>query len=231
MRPIEQTVEAVGLVSRYAGETDLLKALQDLGDKVQELVPDCVGLSIAWAEHGVTFTLVASEEEIAVLDAIQYFDGGPCVDAVHTGRGIETGVTSPLEEEQWRLFAQATAAAGIRSTLSLPMVDAVGVVGSVNLYGASGNAFEDHHEELAEMLGGWAPGAVRNADLSFNTRAMAEQAPQSLRAEGLITRAIGMIVARQGTDVTTAHELLHAAANLAGIRPEQLAEALIQLGS
>ena len=111
------------------------------------------------------------------------------------------------------------------------MVDAVGVVGSVNLYGASGKAFEDHHEELAEMLGGWAPGAVRNADLSFNTRAMAEQAPQSLRAEGLITRAIGMIVVRQGTDVTTAQELLDTAANRAGIRPEQLAEALIQLGT
>ena len=231
MRPIEQTVEAVGLVNRYAGETDLLAALQDLADQVQAVIPDCVGMSIAWAEHGVTFTLVASDEEIAILDAIQYFDGGPCVDAVHTGQGVETGVFSPLAEEQWRMFAQATAAAGIRSTLSFPIVDTVGVVGSVNLYGASGHAFEDHHEELAGMLGGWAPGAVRNADLSFDTRRAAEQAPQTLRAQGLITRAIGMIVVRQGTDVTTAQELLETAANRAGIRPEQLAEALLQLGT
>jgi GAF domain-containing protein len=230
MKPIDQTVEAVGLASRYTDETDLLSALQELGDKVQELVPDCVGLSLAWAEHGVTFTLVASEEEIAVLDAVQYLDGGPCVDAVHTGRGIATGAASPLEEEEWRLFAQATAAAGVRSTLSFPMVDAAGVVGSVNLYGASGRAFEDHHEELAEILGGWAPGAVRNADLSFETRRLAEQAPQTLRAQSLITRAIGLIVVRQGTDVTTAHELLDTAATRAGIRPEQLAEALLQLG-
>jgi GAF domain-containing protein len=110
------------------------------------------------------------------------------------------------------------------------MVDAAGVVGSVNLYGASGRAFEDHHEELAEILGGWAPGAVRNADLSFETRRLAEQAPQTLRAQSLITRAIGLIVVRQGTDVTTAHELLDTAATRAGIRPEQLAEALLQLG-
>ena len=231
MRPITQTVEAITLVSRDADESDLLTVLQDLADKVEELVPDCVGLSIAWADHGVTFTLVASDEEIAVLDGLQYFDGGPCVDALRTRTGIETGVESPLEEEQWRLFAQATAAVGIRSTLTIPLVDALGVVGSVNLYGASGRTFEDQHEELAELLGGWAPGAVSNADLSFTTRTLAEQAPQTLRAEGMITRAVGMIVVHRGTDVTTAHELLDTAAHRAGIRPEQLAEALVQLGT
>ena len=77
MRPITQTVEAISLVSRDADENDLLTVLQDLADKVEELVPDCVGLSIAWADHGVTFTLVASDEEVAVLDGLQYFDGGP----------------------------------------------------------------------------------------------------------------------------------------------------------
>ena len=231
MRPIKQTVEAVELLNRHTGETDLLTALQELGDKVQVLVPDCVGMSIAWAEHAVTFTLAASDEEIAVLDAIQYLDGGPCVEAVHRGTGIETGVDSPLGEEQWRLFAEATAAAGIHSTLSLPLMDAADVVGSANLYGASGRAFEGHHSELAEMLGAWAPGAVSNADLSFNTRRLAEQAPQVLRAEDVITRAVGMIVVRQCTDATTAQELLHTAATRAGIRPEELAEALLQLDS
>jgi hypothetical protein len=230
MRPIQQTVEAVGMVSRYAGDNDMLAALQELADRVQDLVPDCVGLSIAWAEHGVTFTLVASDEEIAVLDALQYFDGGPCVDAVRNRQGIETGSVSPLEEEQWRLFAQASAAKGIRSTLTFPLMDASSAVGSVNLYGASRHAFEDHHDELAAILGAWAPGAVRNADLSFNTRVAAEHAPQALRAQGAITRAVGMIVVHQGLDVTTAHELLDAAATRAGIKPEQLAEALIQLG-
>ncbi len=229
MRPIEQTVEAVTHVSRRSGEGDLLTALQRLADEVQLLVPDCTGMSIAWQEHEVTFTLVASDEEIAVLDAIQYFDGGPCVEAVHTGQGIETGGVDPLSEEHWRLFAQATAVAGVRSTLTIPLTAAHRVIGSVNLYGASRNAFEGQHEELADVLGGWAPGAVRNADLSFTTRQLAEQAPQALRAQGLINRAVGMIVVHHGVDVTTAHDLLHRAATRAGIRPEQLADALIRL--
>ncbi len=231
MKPIDQTIEAAGQVSSRRGEDNLLTRLQDLGDEVEALVPDCTGISIAWLEHGVTFTLVASDEEIAVLDALQYYDGGPCVDAVRMRTGIETGRADPLDEDHWRLFGQATAAAGVRSTLTFPVRgDGGSTVGSVNLYGASRNAFEGHHAELAELLGAWAPGAVRNADLSFDTRAVAEQAPRTLRAQGLVNRAVGMIVVHQGVDVATAHELLHTAATRAGIRPDQLAEALLQLG-
>jgi GAF domain-containing protein len=229
MRPIQQTIEAVTSLGRRTDEGDLLLALQGLADKVQERVPDCTGLSIAWAEHGVTFTLVASDEEIAVLDALQYFDGGPCVDAVHRGQGIETGATSPLDEESWRLFAQATAVAGVRSTLTFPVTEHGHVTGSVNLYGASANAFEGHHEELAEILSASAPGAVRNADLSFRSRRVAEQAPQALRAQGLINRAAGMIGVHEGVDVSTALQRLYTAAARAGIRPEQLAQALLDL--
>jgi GAF domain-containing protein len=186
-------------------------------------------MSIAWAEHGVTFTLVASDERIAVLDALQYYDGGPCVDAVHRGHGIETGSSSPLDEEDWRLFAQATAAAGVRSTVTFPLTETGHVAGSINLYGASANAFDGHHEELAEILSAWAPGAVRNADLSFRSRRLAQHAPQALRAQGLINRAIALIGVREGVDIPTALHRLQTAATRAGIRPEQLAEALLSL--
>ncbi|MCW2848177.1 MAG: response regulator receiver [Marmoricola sp.] len=230
MKPIEQTIQAVAHVSRFVGEDDLLAALQTVGDQVQELVPDCTGLSIAWQEHGVTFTLVASDEEIAVLDAIQHYDGGPRADAVTSGPDHPTGADEPLDEDQWRRFGEATAVPGVRSTVTFPLVEGEGIIGSVNLYGASRNAFEGQHDELAGLLGAWAPGAVRNADLSFDTRRLAEQAPETLRAQDVISRAVGMIVVHQDIDISTAHELLHATAHRVGIRPEQLAEALIQLG-
>jgi hypothetical protein len=34
----------------------------------QRLVPDLAGISVASREHGLTFTLVATDEEIAALD-------------------------------------------------------------------------------------------------------------------------------------------------------------------
>jgi hypothetical protein len=229
MRPNPQTVEGLAQISRLTGERDLLAALQRPGIKVQVCVPDCTGISLVRADQGVTFTLVATDDEVAVLDALQYFDGGPCVEAVHRGHGIATGSTSPLDEEQWRLFAQGAAAAGVRSTLALPLTEAGRVTGSANLYGASAQAFDGHHDEVAEILGAWAPGAISNADLSFQIRRTAERAPQTLRAQGHISRALAMIGVREGIDTACALERLQNAAARAGISPEQLAEAIITL--
>ena len=55
---------------------------------------------------------------------------------------IEIGQTdSPMVEEEWRLFASASAAAGVRSTLSFPLLYQDEVVGGVNLYASTTDAF------------------------------------------------------------------------------------------
>ena len=65
------------------------------------------------------------------------------------------------------------------STVTLPVLAGGAVVGSINLYAASAEAFVGHHEAIARIFDAWAPGAVTNADLSFSTRAVAEQARKS----------------------------------------------------
>ncbi|WP_363321260.1 GAF domain-containing protein [Nocardioides sp.] len=94
-----------------------------------------MGLSLASLEHGVTFTLVATRDDVAALDGIQYLFGGPCVDAAHTGEVMtfERGDTV-LDEHGWQQFARATAAHAISSTLALPISEGERVVGTVNLY-------------------------------------------------------------------------------------------------
>ena len=52
------------------------------------------------------------------------------------------------------------------STLSIPLMSDGRVYGGLNLYGGTPRAFDGHHDELAELYGGWAGGAVTNADLS-----------------------------------------------------------------
>ena len=229
MKPIPATIEAVNLIGRTDTEGDLLDALESIGEQVRRIVPDCIGLSLAWTEYGVTFTLAASEAEIAVFDGLQYLDGGPCVDAVQAGHGIEATQQDLLDEGSWRLFAQAVAAAGVRTTITFPLASHGSVVGSANFYGASDNAFEGHQEELARIVGGWAPGAVRNADLSFSTRRLAEQAPETLKTEATLDRAIAFIASRLRVDLAVARERLRNAARRAGISELQLAEALIRL--
>lgn len=229
MRPIPATIEALEELGPYADETSLSAHLEDVARQVQALVPDVVGLSVASFADGVTFTMVATDEEIAVLDAVQYLNSGPCVEVRDPEAGLETTQADLFDEDAWRLFARASAALAVRSTLTLPIVHGNRVVGTVNLYGASDHAFSDRHAELARILGAWAPGAVANADLSFVTRRLAERAPDVLRAEATIQNAIGIISASLGVGPREAEQRLRRAAERAGISRRRLAEALVAM--
>jgi hypothetical protein len=208
-------------------EADPLARLLAAAEQVRVLVPDCVGISLGSSEHGVTFTVVASNSEVATLDSVQYLAGGPCVDAVEAGRVIEFDHETLLDEARWQLFAQATAASGVVSTLTLPIIGNARVTGSVNLYASTHRAFEGHHEAIARIFGAWAPGAVANADLAFNTRVTAARAPRVLREQLRIDVATGLLAARLGVEAEEARELIRAAALRAGVSELQLAEAVI----
>jgi hypothetical protein len=71
------------------------------------------------------------------------------------------------------------------------------------------------------------PRAITNADLSFQTRRTAEQAPEKARAAIRVDLAVGMLVEAQAVDGATARELLEEAAQRAGLAVEELAVSLV----
>lgn len=144
LEPLPATSRVVAELDVLSSDDDLLDQLLVVGRAVRRVVPTCRGLSLALVEQGVTLTLVASDEDALALDAVQY-----------------------LDERGWHLFAAASAARGVASSLSLPVLREGVVVGSVNLYAATARAFDGHHHELVDLLGAWAGGAVTKADLSL----------------------------------------------------------------
>lgn len=230
MEPIPESIEAVDEFGPFSYDGDLLEELKAKAAAVLEIVPDCVGLSLAVIADGFTLTLVASGEEVAVLDAIQYLAGGPCVDGAKGDRVLESSADSDVTDELgWQLFARASAASSVLSTLTLPVLVDDRVAGSVNLYAASANAFTGHHEEIARIFDAWAPGAVTNADLSFTTRRTAEEAPRQLHAAYRAEVAASIVAVREGLDMDEARVRLREAARRAGVDVAQLAETLIAL--
>jgi GAF domain-containing protein len=191
-------------------------------------VPGLVGVSLASRDHGLTFTVVATTDEIAALDAVQYLSSGPCVDAIDLGHGISTP-DGLLSEQRWHYFARASAARGVHSTLTLPVVDEGRVVATLNLYGSADDTFNDHHDVLAEVFGAWAPGAVTNADLSFSSRATAEQAPLHLREAATVDNAIGIVAGQRNITVSEARLQLEDAARRAGAPVVDLARVVVEL--
>jgi GAF domain-containing protein len=208
-------------------DDDLLDRLCEISEKVRELVPDCIGMTVAMIEDELVLTLVATDADVAVLDAMQYLVDGPCIAAVRQERVLELNDEEVLDEEEWRIVALASASTAVKSTLTMPIKDGAEVTGSVNLYAASGHAFSGHHEELAELLGAWAPGAVANADLTFSTRQLAEDAPRRLRERARFDTAVGLLAAREELSLDEARARLVSSAARAGVSLSRIAQAVI----
>jgi GAF domain-containing protein len=227
MEPLPETREALSQVPSDIAR--LLGLLLEMGEITRAIVPDCVGLSLGLVQDRLTFTLVATGSEIALLDAAQYVDGGPCV---RDDRNDETHIVrmqDPLDEERWSIFARAGAVAGVGSSLSLPVVRDDVVVGGINLYASTAHAFDGRVEALATALGADATAAVTNADLSFSSRREATQAPARLRDRAHVDMALGIMAARYGESVDDARTRLTRAAARAGISEAAVARLVVEL--
>jgi GAF domain-containing protein len=216
MEPVPETAEAL---DEYLGydDTELGETLQQMGRVAQEIAPECVGLSLGLVEDDLTFTLVASGLDIAAVDAAQYLEDGPCVQTARTADTTQADIGDLLDEGAWSLFARASAAAGIASSLSLPIHDRDALVGGINLYGSTPDAFRDRQHRLAEALGASSEGAVTDADLTFASRRRAAEAPGQLARRNEIDTAVGLLAARFGESIEQAYRRLVDAAARAGV--------------
>lgn len=225
MEPIPESLQALTRLSATT-DTDLVESLRHTAVRVVEAIPDCVGISICNFRADLTFTLLSTAERLRILDAAQYLDGGPCQLAALDGE--EVTVDDLLDEDQWQLLALASAAQGVKSSLSLPMRHLGQLYGSVNFYASSTYGFQGREQDLARMFGAATEEAVANADLSMSSLGRARQAVETLDANDSIQQAVGMLAVRGGVTVDEAQRRLDEAADRAGISPVTLAELVLR---
>jgi ANTAR domain-containing protein len=224
MRPVPETAR---IIARMRSTGQEMPDLQELANRVERVVPECVGLSVSYPAEPLTFTLVSSSSPVAQMDALQYLAGGPSVSAVSEEMPREWRADDVLDEEGWRLFARGDAAQGVASTLSLPVRDCRGVVACVNLYASTPDAFEGHLDELAAACGALAVDAVSNADLAFSTRLEAAASAVRLAEQDEVDLAVGIVAARLGVSTDAAERLLRQASLRADVALPHLARVVI----
>lgn len=229
MDPIPEVREAAVRLTAVADETmDLVEQLQQVSALAVQLIPSCVGVSISVVVDGDPFTVTATAPEINVLDAVQYVDGGPCVDAATSAEPLR--VDDLLDERRWQVFGQAAAAHGVRSSLSIPLHRSTGEpFGALNLYAGELDAFEGVDGRLADLFGVHVDQLVRNGDLSFLTREEARQLPQRLVEHERVNQAVGLLVDRRGWSTQEARERMELAAVNAHASLPGIAEAVMVL--
>jgi GAF domain-containing protein len=227
MEPTEESARTIEAFAEY-GVSGLPEMLAESGRRVRQIVPAIWGMSVTLNDGDLTFTLVASSPEVAALDGVQYVAGGPCVAAAQDERevGIEE-TDSPMVEHDWQLFAAASAAAGVRSTLSFPLRFREEVIGGVNLYASAENAFSGREAELAAVFGTWAVEGVSNADMTFASRDRAEHGPTRIAEQSEIDIAVGVLMGGRGLGQQEARAELQEAARRASIDELAIARAIL----
>lgn len=207
-------------------DPDLEGALLTMGDSAERIVSECVGLSFTIIDQDLTFALVAPSLPRGTTCVSRPSQDIPRRRAKRADRCTPKD-SEVLDEDRWAFDAREESAEGVASSLSLPVLDDGRVVGGITLYASSVDAFTGHHAELADALGASADGAVTNADLGFESRRRAEEAPRRVRDEQVVEVGTGILAARLGLELETARWRLHEAALQADVTDAQAATVVI----
>ncbi len=132
------------------GWPDVVGFLQQLAALSAAVVPQAsCGVTMGRGDQAAT---VASSDEFAeLLGEIQYGCGqGPCLQALRTGERVK--VFDLATDDRWDDYRLSALAAGVRSSVSLPLTVNDATIGAVNLYSRARNSFGKKDIRRAEAL-------------------------------------------------------------------------------
>lgn len=133
------------------------------------------------------------------IDIIQYetLQEGPCITCMQDRVAVVSG--SLGSDHRWPRFGGRVGRLGVSSSLSLPLLIADQVVGSINCYAHATDVFGEHAVQLGTQFAGPAAVSVYNAKLMAETRETAAQLQKALVSRTVIDQAIGIVRARSGS--------------------------------
>ncbi|MBX9391771.1 GAF and ANTAR domain-containing protein [Streptomonospora nanhaiensis] len=157
------------------------------------------------------------------VDRIQYRTGqGPCLDAIWVREVFS--LDSVDEETRWPEFVAEAGGLGIKSVISFQLFTHSDVLGGLNLYSGTPNAFDVTAQEIGEILAAHAAVALANARTQHHlTRA--------IRTRQRIGEATGILIERYKLTDRQAFTLLAKASQNLNVKLSALVEELVRTGS
>jgi GAF domain-containing protein len=213
----------------------ILVAEQSL-DKTLRQVLDMACAALACADDGgVTLldregprTAVATSAAALRVDSLQYeaAGGGPCLEAYRQRQAFR--IESTADDPRWPEFSQAAAAAGIKSTLSLPLVVGGDGLGALNIYCREAGGFSYADEVLGASFASYAAVALANARVYWRTQRLAGQLAEALASRSVIEQAKGIVIAREGCTADQAFDVLVTMSQRSHVKLHDVASGLVR---
>jgi GAF domain-containing protein len=191
-----------GLAGIVAGGRGVFEVLGEVAEFATHAIPgvDGTGVGLIDEDHGrpTLQRAAATAEFVHQIDIVQYDEmhEGPCITCMESRRATVSG--SLGSDSRWPRFGGRVARMDVHSALSLPLMVGEHVIGAINCYATSHDAFGEHAVRLGTRFAGPAAVSIYNAQLLAGAHERAEQLQQALESRAVIDQAIGIIRSRTG---------------------------------
>ena len=199
------TADAIdGLRDLFAAEEPLDDIASRVAVTAAAAIPYADAVSITVLSWPDARTAASTDEQALELDHQQYASGrGPCLEAAW--QRIPLRAVMSEEHRRWPEFVAAAQRAGIRASLSVPLlIDGLDneqeLVGSLNIYSRTASAFDPFDAELMRLYSVAAGQAISNAGRWQNSRETVTQLETALLSRSDIDMAKGALIALHGCD-------------------------------
>ena len=191
-----------GVASIVSGGRSVVDVLHDVADFAVQAIPGVDGAGVTMIDSSAGTPRIGAwavtAEWVREIDTIQYqqLGEGPCVTCMQSQRPAVSG--SLGSDDRWPRFGGHVARMGVHSALSMPLAVEAELIGAINAYAYTRDAFAAHAVRLASQFAGPAAVSVYNARLLSDARDLAAQLRRAIASRTVIDQAIGIIRACMG---------------------------------
>ena len=220
-----------GVAGLVAGARGVIDLLGDVAEFAARAIPgvDGAGVALLRPDDGSPRiqTWAATAEFVHDIDTVQYeeLNEGPCITCMQSRRVVVSG--SVGGDGRWPHFGGRVARMAVHSALSLPLVVGDQLIGAINAYARSRDAFGEHAVQLGTQFAGPAAVSVYNGQLLDRAQERTKQLQRALGSRAVIDQAIGIIRSRSGVGAEVAFDRLTRLSQVQNVKLHVVAERLV----
>ncbi len=193
------SLKAISAAEDSAAEESLGEVLSRVADGAVAAVADADAVSITVLQPPVARTVAYTDAKLLPLDEKQYTSRrGPCLEAADTRQAVRVAMAS--HQQRWPEFVAAARGAGVRATLSIPLIVASPsggpdneLVGSLNAYSTTTDEFDLVDETLLALYTDAAGQAISSARRWRHMRGTVARLEQAMASRADIEQAKGAL--------------------------------------
>ncbi|MFJ6003384.1 GAF and ANTAR domain-containing protein [Arthrobacter sp. NPDC092385] len=197
-------------------------AVEALAGVAKDVIGAAQGAGVSIVDSSGHRTSVgATDDDVLEADNLQYDLGdGPCISAWATG--TPTYIADTLSDtnnhtgsgrgsgsgDRWQKWMAAAAARGVRSCLSVPLLNEPAALGAMKVYSTVPDAFSDEDQRLLAALARSAAALLGHIQASDTPQRISDEIKESLANRDTIGIARGILMERHGIDRQAAMDQL-----------------------